>query len=230
MLNNKQLRLRRRQGLILLMPMLAVATVATTTVEAAPNKAPICKILSPKSKTKLTANQDISFSAKATLKDKSAGPLTYEWDFAGGVFGELIPNSNPPAYKRPTNNTATVQFVRDNANYRVRFSATDTQKRRCEAAIDVVVGNPPQGLPNVAAMVSESQKNAPKLAGPRRQGRRYRGIALSRADDASPHRCSLPTRFVYSGVAWALQLVERNGLQKRSQADTNDQRNDCLKV
>lgn len=166
MLNNKKLlRQRRRQGLILLMPMLAVATVATTTVEAAPNKAPICKILSPKSKAKLTANQDISFSAKATLKDSKAGPLTYEWDFAGGVFGELIPNSNPPAYKRPTDKTATVQFVRDNASYRVRFSATDTQKRRCEAAIDVVVGNPPQGLPNVSAMVNESQKNAPKLAG-----------------------------------------------------------------
>jgi hypothetical protein len=127
---------KRRIGLIALMPV--VATMA------------------------FGINQNVSFAAKVTLKDKTASPLTYEWDFSGGVFGELIPNSNPPAYKRPEGLKTNVQFVRDNARYAVHFSAMDAKNRRCESTINVVIGTPSTGLPNISKMVSDSQKNAPK--------------------------------------------------------------------
>ncbi len=163
MINNKKPPQRHKLGVLLLAPMMMTLATVAAPVYAAANKAPVCKILSPKSKTQITPNQDVSFSAKATLKDASAGPLNYEWDFSGGVYGELVPNTNPPVYKRPTAPTTTVQFVRDDANYRVRFSATDSQKRRCEATIDVVVGNPPTGLPNISGLVKDAQKTAPKV-------------------------------------------------------------------
>lgn len=158
--NNQRLQAQRHKPALLWLPLLlAVAALPTH----AAGKDPVCKILTPKSKAKLAANQDISFSAKATLKDANAGPLTYEWDFGGGSMGELIPNSAPPAYQRPTSLNTSVQFVRNNATYRVHFSAMDKNKRRCDASIDVVVGTPPAGLPNISAMVRDAQKNAPKL-------------------------------------------------------------------
>ena len=126
-------------------------------------KTPVCKITSPASGVSgLEINKDVAFSATATLKDKKAGPLQYEWDFSGGVMGELIPKSNPPAYKRPEGLKTTVQFVRNDASYQVHFSATDGQKRRCEDTITVAVGTPPTDLPNVSALVSSANQSAPK--------------------------------------------------------------------
>ncbi|MDD5755019.1 MAG: Ig domain-containing protein [Methylococcales bacterium] len=157
------LRQKRRLGLIALAPMMAAIAIAPPIVLAAVDvKVPTCKILTPKTGIVFTANTDVSFSAQATLKDTKASPLTYEWDFSGGVIGELIPNTNPPAYKRPEGLKTTVQFVRDNARYNVHFSAMDSQKRRCESTIEIVVGTPPKGLPDMSAMVNESQKNTPK--------------------------------------------------------------------
>ncbi len=130
---------------------------------AAVSKTPSCKIFSPSTGLHVTANQNVTFTAQATLKDAAASPLKYEWDFSGGVFGELIPNSHPPAYKRPDSLKTTVQFIRDNAAYTVHFSAMDAQNRRCESSIEVVVGTPPTGLPDVSNMVNTSQKNTPKI-------------------------------------------------------------------
>ena len=156
-------RQERRIGLIALMPVVATMAIAAPVVQAAANaKAPTCKILSPKTGIVFSANQEVSFAAQATLKDASAKPLRYEWDFSGGVFGELIPNTNPPAYKRPEGLKTTVQFVRDNATYKVHFSAMDAQNRRCEAVIDVVVGTLPKGLPDISKMATDAQKSAPK--------------------------------------------------------------------
>ncbi|MDD2768271.1 MAG: Ig domain-containing protein [Methylococcus sp.] len=129
----------------------------TKTVKGAPNgncaKTPRCQILSPADGTALAAQQDVRFEAKAVLKDKNAGPLKYEWDFGGGAMGEDVTGASPvTTYHRPDGETASVRFARDNSRYRVRFSATDTHNRRCEDAVEVIVGTPPSGLP---AKVSE---------------------------------------------------------------------------
>lgn len=153
---------KQRLGLVALVPIVAAMTMPILAHAAVDPKAPTCKILSPKTKAIFSINKDVSFSAQATLKDKTASPLRYEWDFSGGVMGELIANTNPPAYKRPEGLKTTVQFVRDNATYKVHFSALDAQNRRCESVIDVVVGTLPKGLPDIAKLVTESQKNAAK--------------------------------------------------------------------
>lgn len=101
---------------------------ARATVKGAPKdcaNVPQCQILAPAQGARLGANVDVRFEATAALKDKSAGPLTLEWDFAGGAMGEAIPDAHPVAYKRPNAAATTVQFVRDDASYRVRFTAWD---------------------------------------------------------------------------------------------------------
>lgn len=111
-------------------------------------KVPTCKILSPTPLTAVKANTDVVFKAEAKLKDKKTKTLVYEWDFGGGAMGEdITAGSLSSAYKRPDTLATKVQFVRDNSMYRVRFTATDGLKHRCEAAIDIVVGNAPSGLP-----------------------------------------------------------------------------------
>ncbi|MDD2768268.1 MAG: putative Ig domain-containing protein [Methylococcus sp.] len=136
----------------------------TKAVNGAPNKscakAPRCAIVTPSRGAAFNARQDVQFEATAKLKDENAGPLKLEWDFAGGSMGEIVPGSNPAIYKRPDTEKTAVQFVRDNSRYRVRFSATDAQNRRCEDAVEIVIGSPPSGLP---AKVSE--QTAPKLGG-----------------------------------------------------------------
>jgi hypothetical protein len=113
---------------------------------AACRQAPTCSIVSPDAGTSLTVGQDRIF--RATAKGaKNALPLQYDWDFAGGSMGELIPGTKPPAYKRPDTLTTTVRFVRDDSVYRVRFTATDALGRRCEDAVTLTVGEPPTGLP-----------------------------------------------------------------------------------
>ncbi|MDD2768270.1 MAG: Ig domain-containing protein [Methylococcus sp.] len=138
----------------------------TKTVKGAPNgncaKTPRCQILSPADGTALAAQQDVRFEAKAVLKDKNAGPLKYEWDFGGGAMGEDVTGASPvTTYHRPDGETASVRFVRDNSRYRVRFSATDTHNRRCEDAVEVVVGSPPETPPGVPAMAAQAQRSAP---------------------------------------------------------------------
>ncbi|MFZ2727451.1 MAG: Ig domain-containing protein [Methylococcaceae bacterium] len=157
-MQNFMLNLRRHPALFLIM----LSSLISLPVYALDANAPVCKIISPMTGANFSAHTTVHFAAQARLKDSSAAPLKYEWDFSGGVFGELIPNSYPPAYKRPEGLKTKVQFVRDNATYTVHFSAMDAQNRRCEASIEVVVGMPATGLPDVSAMVNESQKNAPK--------------------------------------------------------------------
>ncbi|NJD05850.1 MAG: cytochrome C, partial [Methylococcaceae bacterium] len=65
-------------------------------------KVPQCKILSPMGSVTATVNTDVSFSAKAVLKDKKAQPLKMEWDFGGGAMGEAVPGTTPTTYLRPT--------------------------------------------------------------------------------------------------------------------------------
>ena len=118
-----------------------VGTVsASKAVKGAPTscaKMPVCKILSPAPGAHFTVNTELDFNGLVKPKDKKANTFTYEWDFGGGVFD----NSHP------TTLSGKVKFVRDNSTYRVRFAATDSQKRRCEAAVEVSVGTPPAGLP-----------------------------------------------------------------------------------
>ncbi|NJD07412.1 MAG: cytochrome C [Methylococcaceae bacterium] len=129
----------------------------TRPIAGAPNKdcgkAPQCRILSPTpGAAALTVGTEVSFSASAKLKDKKAGPLQLEWDFGGGAMGEdPTPDRIVQAYRKPDTETATVRFVRDNSRYRVRFSATDAKKRRCEDSVEVVVGTAPAGLPDQVA-------------------------------------------------------------------------------
>ena len=105
-------------------------------------KKPLCKIVTPSVAIQTQVGTPVDFIGKAVLKDKKAGPLSYEWDFAGGVFD----NSHPKTLE-----AQGIKFVRDNSTYRVRFAATDGQNRRCEATLVVNVGTPPQtGLVKVA--------------------------------------------------------------------------------
>lgn len=124
-------------------------TAVSKSVTGAPaecKKLPTCEILAPVNGAQLKINTAIDFKAKAQLKDKAAGPLTYEWDFAGGVFD----NSHPATLE-----AKGIKFVRDHSRYRVRFAARDSLQRRCEAAVEVVVGTPPDiDLPKVAEQAS----------------------------------------------------------------------------
>ncbi len=128
-------------------------------------KTPTCKILLPKAGIDVQANTPVNFKGLAKLKDKKAAPLKMEWDFAGGTMGEMITGSQPAAYKRPTGANTSVQFVRDNARYRVRFTAWDKQNRYCEASVLVNVGAPPTSaeLPDVSALVKDAQMSAPAM-------------------------------------------------------------------
>lgn len=130
---------------------------------AACAKAPECKILLPQSPFNVQANTPVQFKGQAKLKDKQAAPLSLEWDFAGGSMGEEIPGTHPVAYKRPDTADTTVQFVRDNASYRVRFTAWDKLNRYCEASVMVNVGTPPTNLPDISALATEAQQSAPAL-------------------------------------------------------------------
>lgn len=68
--------------MIALAPIMATMAILPSISNAAiDTKAPSCKILSPKTGIVLSANQNVSFAAQAMLKDKTASPLTYEWDF-----------------------------------------------------------------------------------------------------------------------------------------------------
>lgn len=111
-------------------------------------KVPTCKITAPIAGTALPAGTNVSFNATAKLTDKKAGPLKYEWDFAGGALGH------------PTSLTASATFIRDNSHYRVRFSATDSKGRRCDAAVNVTVGNPPSGLPAKVAEQTAAKRGS----------------------------------------------------------------------
>ncbi|MDD5229600.1 MAG: cytochrome C, partial [Methylococcales bacterium] len=80
-------------------------------------------------------------------------------------MGEPVKSANPTyptTYKRPTTLATNTQFVRDNSTYRVRFSATDALKRRCESSVDVQVGTPPIAPSGVANMVQQSLADAPQ--------------------------------------------------------------------
>ncbi|UZR28468.1 cytochrome C [Methylococcus mesophilus] len=126
-------------------------TEAIKPVKGAPKscaKTPTCSIVAPASGTALKVGVETHFEAAAGSKDPAAQPLKYEWDFAGGAWGH------------PTDLMAMATFIRDNSTYRVRFSATDAQGRRCEDAVDVVVGTPPAGLPSKVP-----EQAAPKLGG-----------------------------------------------------------------
>ncbi|NJD05646.1 MAG: cadherin repeat domain-containing protein [Methylococcaceae bacterium] len=152
----------------------ATATVAVKGKPKSCAKVPHCKILSPVGGVAAMVNTDVSFSAKATLKDKKAEPLKMEWDFAGGSMGEAVPNTTPQIYHRPTGTDTTVQFVRDNGRYRVRFMAWDRQNRYCEDSVEVVVGTPPdtntdfaeKALPNVQTLAQAAQQSAPAKGAP----------------------------------------------------------------
>ncbi len=115
-----------------------------------------CEILEPSAGASLSANAPVSFKARLKANDPANQSLKYEWDFAGG------------AMERPTGTIMGEQqieahpvFVRDNSNYRVRLSATDLAGRRCEAAVEVKVGQPPAGLPDVTPLAQAAQQSAP---------------------------------------------------------------------
>ncbi len=127
-------------------PCSVVATINSLTVSkkviGAPSsclKVPSCKIVTPTSPLNAQIKDTLNFVGNVTVKDKTALPLSYEWDFAGGVFD----NSHPKTLE-----VKDIKFVRDNSSYRVRFAATDTQNRRCEAAVQVNIGTLPDNLPS----------------------------------------------------------------------------------
>ena len=126
---------------------------ASKNVTGAPTdctKVPVCQIISPKGNIKTQVGIPLSFTGKATLKDKKAGPLKLEWDFGGGAMGH------------PTTATASnISFIRNNSNYRVRFTATDAQKRHCEASVDVEVGLSPVAKAATDLLSKASMQAAP---------------------------------------------------------------------
>ena len=122
-------------------------------------KVPICTVLSPVENASAAYNQNTPFEAQVILKDKKAGPIHYEWDFAGGVMGH--PSGQLPG---TGNVKADATFVRNNSRYRVRFTATDALGRRCESSVNVVVGTLPAGLPNIAPLAEAAQQSAPSKA------------------------------------------------------------------
>jgi hypothetical protein len=107
-------------------------------------KIPVCKISSPANGANFKVNTLVDFNGFAKPKDPKAKTFSYEWDFGGGVFE----NSHP------TSQTGQVKFARDNSQYRIRFAATDSLKRRCEAAVEISIGTSPIGLPAKASEVS----------------------------------------------------------------------------
>ncbi|NJD06661.1 MAG: cytochrome C, partial [Methylococcaceae bacterium] len=153
----------------------ATDAMATAAVKGRPKscgKVPQCKIFSPVGSVATTVNTDVSFSAKATLKDKKANPLKMEWDFGGGSMGEAVPGATPATFLRPTGTETTVQFVRDNGRYRARFTAWDQRNRYCEDSVEVIVGTPPDTLEEfaatrdaVAGLAESARQSAPGLAG-----------------------------------------------------------------
>ncbi len=122
-------------------------------------KVPICTVLSPVENASAAYNQNTPFEAQVILKDKKAGPIHYEWDFAGGVMGH--PSGQLPG---TGNVKADATFVRNNSRYRVRFTATDALGRRCESSVNVVVGTLPAGLPNIEPLAEAAQQSAPSKA------------------------------------------------------------------
>ncbi|QJD29971.1 cytochrome C [Methylococcus geothermalis] len=129
----------------------AGGTEAVKLVKGAPKSCagvPTCSITSPADGAVLPIGVQSHFQAMANSSDPTAQPLKYEWDFAGGAMGH------------PTDLMAMPTFIRDNSHYRVRFSATDAKGRRCEDAVEVVVGTPPVGLPGKV-----SEQSAPKFGG-----------------------------------------------------------------
>ncbi|WP_150050575.1 cytochrome c3 family protein [Methylomonas rhizoryzae] len=129
---------------------------------------PVCKIVTPSLPkggefASYTAGQLVNFVGSAKLKNKKAAPLSYEWDFSGGAVGETMERGNGLFYRdgHPDTASANVTFVRDNSYYRARFAATDAAGRRCEAAITVKVGEPPNPPDSVIAMAAASAKTAP---------------------------------------------------------------------
>ncbi|QXP84406.1 hypothetical protein [Methylococcus sp. Mc7] len=129
----------------------AGGTEAVKLVKGAPKACtgvPTCRITNPAEGASLQIGVQSHFEATANSSDPTAQPLKYEWDFAGGAMGH------------PTELMAMPTFIRDNSRYRVRFSATDAKGRRCEDAVEVVVGTPPAGLPGKV-----SEQATPKLGG-----------------------------------------------------------------
>jgi hypothetical protein len=145
-----------------------------------PNKAcrqaPRCQITAPADGVAVQAGSPVSFAARATFPNKKVVPK-YEWDFGGGAMGEDVGVNSPvSAHKRPDSTSATTTFVRDNSRYRVRFTAYDSsvaamesRQYRCEDAVEIVVGTPPDTLPDfqtplaaVRQMARDSQQAAPR--------------------------------------------------------------------
>ncbi|NJD05410.1 MAG: cytochrome C, partial [Methylococcaceae bacterium] len=148
-------------------------------------KTPICKIQTPTGLYATAIKTDATFEGKAQLRDKQAAPLRIEWDFAGGSMGEPIPGTQPQAYKRPDTAKTTVQFERDNAWYRVRFTAWDKLNRYCEDSVMVKVGNPPSDLPDLSGLVSDAQQSAP-ATGSQLSGIKDEVVVLPYADLTLP--------------------------------------------
>lgn len=65
-------------------------------------KVPACRIVAPIRSVQVAVNTDITFKAKAGLKDKSAKPLRMEWDFAGGSMGVSTNNPVQDGFRRAT--------------------------------------------------------------------------------------------------------------------------------
>jgi hypothetical protein len=105
-------------------------------------KAPSCKILAPVAGTGFKVGQPAAFKAQVT-GGKSAWPITYQWDWAGGAMGHPSGTLNKAAPVK-----AQAAFLLDDSVHRVRFIATDAEGRRCEDAVEVAVGHPPAGLPS----------------------------------------------------------------------------------
>ncbi|MEQ1619890.1 MAG: cytochrome C [Methylococcales bacterium] len=129
---------------------------------------PICKIMTPTLQKGLEAvafeaGKPVNFSAGAQLKDKSATPLKYEWDFSGGAIGQPMELGQGRFYHdgHPNTQNATVTFIKDNSYYRARFSATDTKGHRCEASLMVKVGDPVSAPESVKTLADASAKDAP---------------------------------------------------------------------
>ena len=98
------------------------------------NLPPQCAITDPTANVTIVVGDSVYFAG--TASDPENGPLTYEWDFAGG------------ADARPTTAIAgDIRFDISNGAFLATFIVTDDHGARCTDQRTVEVGTPPTGLP-----------------------------------------------------------------------------------
>ncbi len=114
-------------------------SVQIDVTEPPPSQPPTCRILQPtQDPISISLNDTIDFQGEGN--DPDGGPVSYEWDFAGG------------ADVRPKTPQASGVLFDTVGSFITTLTVTDDEGERCADTRQVIVGEPPTGLP---PMVSE---------------------------------------------------------------------------